>query len=75
MNKGVNPAYHYREIFIKYINGRSTVMAVEVSPQEAKAYESKFDRKAPTIALAKELGSWRRAIDQITGFDENTLGI
>lgn len=73
MNKGVNPAYNYREIFIKYINGRSTVMAVEASPQETKAYESKFSRKAPTIALAKELGSWRRAIDQITGFDSSTL--
>ena len=70
MNAAPNPAFKYKDIFIKYINGHSMVMSILVSPQEAKAYESRFKEKAPTIALAKEMGSWREAIDKITDYKE-----
>ena len=55
----------YKEVFIKLGSGFSCVYATEVSPEEAKAYESDKIKKRPLLSLAKQLGSYRDAIDKL----------
>ena len=65
MNRSLNPAYRYREVYIRW-NDRSGVYATEVSPEEALAFESDKVRKKPLYDLARRLGSIRDAIEAIT---------
>ena len=65
MNRSLNPAYRYREVFIRW-NDRSGVYATEVSIEEALAFESDKVKKKPLYELARKLGSIRSAIDAIT---------
>lgn len=65
MDKQNNPAYKYREIFIKYSNGYSAVFANEASPQELLAFESNIEKKGELVKLAKETGSYVKAIETL----------
>ena len=66
MNKVPNPhSPKAKECFIKYVNGASMIMSVEVSPEEAIAYESKYEKKQRFLSLAKEYGSYIKAIQAI----------
>ncbi|MBQ2486004.1 MAG: hypothetical protein II518_02960, partial [Candidatus Methanomethylophilus sp.] len=65
MNRSLNPAYRYREVFIRW-NDRSGVYATEVSTEEALAFESDKVKKKPLYELARRLGSIRDAIDAVT---------
>lgn len=66
MNKVPNPYSPYsKECFIKYVNGASTVMNVEVSPEEAIAYESNKRKKERFLTLAKEKESYVAAIKEL----------
>ena len=65
MNRSLNPAYRYREVYVRW-NDRSGVYATEVSTEEALAFESDKVRKKPLYDLARRLGSIRDAIDAIT---------
>ena len=65
MNRSLNPAYRYREVYIRW-NDRSGVYATEVSTEEALAFESDKVRKKPLYDLARRLGSIRDAIDAVT---------
>lgn len=66
MNKVPNPySPKSKECFIKYVNGASMIMSVEVSPEEAIAYESKYEKKQRFLSLAKEYGSYIKAIQTI----------
>ena len=66
MNQANNPKVpYYKEVFIKYITGPSTVLAVEVSQEEALCYESKFEKKEPLLKLAKKIGSYKAAIEEL----------
>lgn len=63
MNLGKDPRYHYRDVFIKLGEGFSGVFSTEVSYEEALAYESAHDKKAPLLRKARQLGSLRKAIE------------
>jgi len=65
MNRSLNPAYRYREVYIRW-NDRSGVYATEVSTEEALSFESDKVRKKPLYELARRLGSIRDAIGAIT---------
>ena len=66
MNKVPNKfSPHSRECFIKYVNGTSTVVSVEVSPEEAIAYESNHEKKKAFLTLAKQTGSYVEAIEKL----------
>jgi len=67
INRALNPAYRYLEVFISIGGKYSSVFATEVSPQEALAYESNHEKKKPMLDRARELGSIRAAIDDLTG--------
>lgn len=56
----------YREVFISLGGKRSGVFALEVSEQEALVYESDKVRKAPMLERARESGSIRRAVSELT---------
>lgn len=71
MNRSPNPNYRYKEVFFNLGGKRSFVAATEVSPQEAVAFESAKDLKEPFLQKAKELGSYRKAIDFLTGRNQN----
>ena len=49
------------------MNGRYGVYSIEASPEEAMAFESDKVRKRPMLELAAELGSIRKAIDELVG--------
>ncbi len=61
----------YKEVFIKYKQGRSMVLAIEVSPEEAVVYESNFEKKKPFMERAKKLGSYKKAIEEIVAERKN----
>ena len=65
MNLNRDPRYRYRDVFIKLGEGFSGVFSTEVAPQEALAFRSEKDLKAPMLRRAKELGSLREAIREI----------
>lgn len=67
INRRLDPAYRYREVFIKLGGRRSYVLAVEGSPQEALAFESAKEDKQPFLRKAAELGSYIAAADELTG--------
>lgn len=68
MNKIPNPySPKSKECFIKYVNGASMVANVEVSPEEAIAYESNKSKKEPFLKLARQKGSYKKAIEELTG--------
>ena len=67
MNLGKDPRYHYRDVFIKLGEGFSGVFSTEPSPEEALAYESAKDRKAPLLSLAAQKGSMLAAIRELSG--------
>ena len=69
MNRANSTKYRYKEVFIDLEGKRSGVYATEVSPQEAVAYESAKDKKAPFLELAAQIGV-RKAIDRLTGSEE-----
>lgn len=71
INRALNPAYRYREVFISIGGKYSSVFATEVSPQEAMAFESNHEKKKPMLDRARELGSIRAAIDDMTGVVTN----
>ena len=56
----------YREVFITLGGKRSGVYALEVSPEEALVYESDHVKKRPLFEKARELGSFRRALTELT---------
>ena len=56
----------YREVFITLGGKRSGVYALEVSPEEALVYESDHVKKRPLFEKARELGSFRRALEHLT---------
>lgn len=62
MNMNKDPRYEYRDVFIKLGEGFSDVFSTEASPEEAVAFDSRKEEKAPHIRRAKELGSYREAI-------------
>ena len=67
MNLGKDPRYHYRDVFIKLGEGFSGVFSTEPSVEEALAYESAKDKKAPLLKLAEEKGSMMEAIRETAG--------
>lgn len=67
INRDLDPRYHYKEVFFNLGSKLSFVVATEVSPQEAVAYESEKASKEPFLTKAAELGSYVAAIDEITG--------
>lgn len=62
LNRANDPKLHYKEVFIKFINGRYGVYATIVSPEEALCYESNKIKKAPLLKAAKDLGSFIKAV-------------
>lgn len=66
MNRTNNTAYgKYKECFIKYVNGASMIAAVEVSKEEAIAYESNKQKKKRFLELARQKGSYKEAIIEL----------
>ena len=63
MNLNRDPRYRYRDV--KLGEGFSGVFSTEVAPEEALAFRSEKDLKAPMLRRAKELGSLREAIREI----------
>lgn len=66
MNRNLNRDYKYKEVYLNLGGKVSTVMATEVSPAEAIAYESAKDKKKKFIDLAREKGSYIEAIKILT---------
>jgi len=62
VGRSLDPRYSYKEVFISLGGNLSGVYALEVSREEALAYESDKDRKAPLLHRSKELGSMKAAI-------------
>ena len=65
VNKDLCLGRKYKEVFISLGNKHSGVYAVEVSPEEAIAYESEKPKKEPLMKIAKECGSFIKAIEII----------
>lgn len=64
VNSSLNPNYRYKEGFFSIGPNYSNVFAIEVSPEQALAYESNKDIKKPLLARAKECGSLIAAIKE-----------
>ena len=64
VGRSLDPRYSYKEAFITLGGNLSGVYALEVSPEEAWAYESDKDEKAPLLARARELGSMKAALSE-----------
>ena len=67
------PQYIYKEVFIAIGESYSNVYGIEVSLEEALAYESDKVKKKPLFDLAKETGSFIEAIKIIAARKRNTL--
>lgn len=66
VNRSLDPNYRYKEGFFGIGPSYSNVFAIEVSPEQAIAYESEKPKKAPTLELVKKNGgSYIEAIKQI----------
>ena len=66
----VNTALHteygqYKEAFFQIGPSYSGVFAMEVSPEQALAFESNYEKKEPLYALARERGSFITAIREL----------
>ncbi len=62
VNRSLNPAYRYKEAFFAVGESYSNVFAIEVSLEQALAYESDKTLKAPLLELARQKGSMIEAI-------------
>ena len=62
VNGSLHPGYNYKEGFFGIGPNYANVFAIEVSPEQALAYESNKDIKKPLLARAKECGSIIQAI-------------
>ena len=67
VNRDLNPAFRYKEAFFAIGEHYSNVFAIEVSPEQALAYESDKTLKKPLLELAKRKGSMIEAIREMTG--------
>lgn len=56
----------YREVFITLGGKRSGVYALEVSPEEALVYESDKVKKRPLLEKARQMGSIKLALKEMT---------
>ena len=65
VGKNMDPRYRYKEGFFSIGEHFSNVYAIEVSMEEALAYESDKTKKKPVFDLAKECGSMIEAIKRI----------
>lgn len=61
INRANDARYRYKEVFIKLGALYSGVYATEVSPEEAKAYESDKNKKRAFLQLAEKAGSYIEA--------------
>ena len=66
INRANDPTLRYKEVFITLGDKYSGVYAVEVSPQQALAFESDKQKKAPMLKLSQQRGSIIKAIREIT---------
>lgn len=66
INRANDPSLRYKEVFITLGDKYSGVYAVEVSPQQALAFESDKQKKGPMLKLAQQTGSYIKAIREIT---------
>ena len=62
VNSALHPGKKYKEGFFAIGSGYSNVFAIDVSPEQAIAYESNHDIKDPVLKRAKACGSIRQAI-------------
>lgn len=65
INRSLDPALRYKELFITLGGKRSGVYAVEVSREEAVAYESDKIKKRPFLELCESTGSPVAAIREV----------
>ena len=65
VNRNLNPNYRYKEAFIAIGEQYSNVFGIEVSLEQALAYESDKTLKAPLLELAKKRGSMISAIREM----------
>lgn len=65
VNKNPDPSLRYKELFISLGGKRCGVYAVEVSREEAIAFESDKMRKKPLLDLTSRLGSCVKAIQTL----------
>lgn len=74
VNRSLDPAYgKYKEAFFAIGPSYSNVFAIEVSPEQAVAYESEKPQKRPTLELVKKNGgSYIEAIRQIVAEKNKT---
>ena len=72
VGRDIDRRYNYKEAFITLGGNRSAVYALEVSPEEAWAYESDKDEKAPLLERARELGSMKAALKEYALIPKNT---
>ena len=67
LNRIPNPYNpHCKDVFIKIGASYSGVFTVEVSPQEAIAFESNKTAKEPILQLARQRGSFIEAVRELT---------
>lgn len=71
VGKNMDPRYRYKEGFFSIGEHFSNVYAIEVSMEEALAYESDKTKKKPVFDLAKECGSMIEAIKRIASDKRN----
>ena len=62
VNSDLNPRYHYKEGFFAIGENYCNVFAIEVSPEQALAFETDKTLKKPLLDRAKECGSIIQAI-------------
>lgn len=64
VNASLHPGRKYKEGFFCIGSGYSNVFAIEVSPEQAIAYESNKDIKGPVLERGRECGSIIQAIKE-----------
>lgn len=65
LNRSNNPRYNYREAFFSFGTSFSGAYGIEPCEEELLSYESEFEKKAPTLALAAEVGSLKGAVVEL----------
>ena len=71
VNASLHPGKKYKEGFFCVGSGYSNVFAIDVSPEQAIAYESNKDVKAPVLKRARECGSIIQAIKEYVSSKPN----
>jgi hypothetical protein len=69
VNTNLRPDIKYKEAFLSIGPNYCNVFAVEVSPEQAKCFETDKTVKAPLFELAKKSGSMVQAIRQLVEDD------